>query len=60
MLAGIKNNPGEKYSLPRQQEPQTPPTLPNTLMSKNWTPMAKDFSSEATDLEKHRPVRSRT
>lgn len=25
--------------------------LPNTLISKNWIPMANDFSSEGTDLK---------
>ncbi len=26
--------------------------LPNNLMSKNWIPIANDFSSEATDLKR--------
>lgn len=58
MLAGMKNNPGEENSFPPQQEPHIPSILPNTRMSKNWIPMAKDFSSEATDLKKDKPVRS--
>lgn len=59
MLAGIKtersNNPRKEYSLHWSNTCMTHclcSTLPNTLMSKNWTPMAKDFSSEATDLRK--------
>lgn len=32
------------------------PTLPNSLMSKNWIPMAKDFSSEDTDLKEKKNV----
>lgn len=28
--------------------------LPNTLMSKNWIPIANDFSSEGTDLRRKR------
>lgn len=68
MLARMKmqysNNPRKEYYLHWSNIYMTHilnplyPTLPNTLMSKNWIPMAKDFSSEAIDLKEEKPLSS--
>lgn len=51
-MRNIKNKPSEQNSEQTRWRvsDRSVAILPKTLISRNWIPMAKDFSSDATDL----------